>query len=261
MRERPRRRDAVDVAVPRRYQSTQAKDKKDKKDKGDKKDKKSKKDKDGDDDKKKKEKKDKKDKKKKKASEEGNGAAAVEKAEESEEDEEENPEEAGPLGSAIRGIREFVAGGKPVGETVSELRAVQTFCALPRNERGFILCAAAFEDGSTLLKQLPERAPLLKAFAKDAQPYSLIYGLEKFCLIQKPPLTAKFALVLKALYDDDVVEEEDILKWHDAGVDGVDPDVHKPPAVDAQASAAFLAASEPFVTWLREAESDTEEEE
>ena len=110
---------------------------------------------------------------------------------------------------------------------MSELRAVQTFCALPRNERGFILCAAAFEDGSTLLKQLPERAPLLKAFAKDAQPYSLIYGLEKFCLIQKPPVTAKFALVLKALYDDDVVEEEDILKWHDAGVDGVDPDVHK----------------------------------
>ena len=260
MRERPRRRDAVDVAVPRRYQSTQAKDKKDKKDKGDKKDKKSKKDKDGDDDKKKKEKKEKKDKKKKKASEEGNGATP-EKAEESEEDEDENPEEAGPLGSAIRGIREFVAGGKPVGETVSELRAVQTFCALPRNERGFILCAAAFEDGSTLLKQLPERAPLLKAFAKDAQPYSLIYGLEKFCLLAKPPLTAKFALVLKALYDDDVVEEEDILKWHDAGVDGVDPDVHKPPAVDAQASAAFLAASEPFVTWLREAESDTEEEE
>ena len=165
------------------------------------------------------------------------------------------------MGSAIRGIREFVAGGKPVGETVSELRAVQTFCALPRNERGFILCAAAFEDGSTLLKQLPERAPLMKAFAKDAQPYSLIYGLEKFCLLAKPPLTAKFALVLKALYDDDVVEEEDILKWHDAGVDGVDPDVHKPPAVDAQASAAFLAASEPFVTWLREAESDTEEEE
>ncbi len=148
----------------------------------------------------KKEKKEKKDKKKKKSSEEGNGAAAVEKAaEESEEDEDENPEEAGPLGSAIRGIREFVASGKPVGETVSELRAVQTFCALPRNERGFILCAAAFEDGSTLLKQLPERAPLLKAFAKDAQPYSLIYGLEKFCLLAKPPLTAKFALVLNSV--------------------------------------------------------------
>ena len=55
-------------------------------------------------------------------------------------------------------------------------------------------------------------------------------------------------------------QEEDIL-GHDAGVDGIDPDVHKPPAVDAQASAAFLAAAEPFVTWLREAESDTEEEE
>ena len=60
----------------------------------------------------------KKDKKKKKSSEEGNnGAAAVEKAaEESEEDEDENPEEAGPLGSAIRGIREFVAGGKSLGQ-------------------------------------------------------------------------------------------------------------------------------------------------
>ena len=238
---------------------------KDKKKDGDSKDDKKKKKaskKDGndeDEEKRKKKEKKKKEKKEKRKSEEN----LVEKAEQEEasEDDLDNPEEAGPLGSAIRGIREFVQGGKTPAETVSELRAVQTFCALPRNERGFILCAAAFDDGATLLKQIPQRAPLLKAFANDAAPYSLIGGLEKFCMLAQPPLSSKFALVLKALYDDDIVEEEDILAWHAAGIAGVEPDVHTPACVDAAARAGHLAAAEPFVKWLEEVDEDDTGEE
>ena len=77
---------------------------------------------------------------------------------ESEEEEDEGPDAGlGALSSAVKGVRGFIQSGKSPKDTVSELRAVQTFCALPRNERGFILCAAAFEPAK-LLEQIPLRA-------------------------------------------------------------------------------------------------------
>mmetsp|Transcript_23805 Transcript_23805/g.73495 ORF Transcript_23805/g.73495 Transcript_23805/m.73495 type:complete len:393 (-) Transcript_23805:88-1266(-) len=247
-------------------QHKQDKKDKDKKDKKDKKEKKSdKKDKGDDDDEKRKEKKEKKKEKKEKKKEKKakddaeDDEAAEDGGDDASASDDEDEVESGPLGSAIRGIRAFVTGGKPANETVSELRAVQTFCALPRNERGFILCCAAF-DGD-LLKQLPEQAPLLTAFAKDATPYSLIGGLEKFCLVKEPQLAPKFALILKALYDADVLEEEDVLAWHGAGATGFEPDVHVPKACDPTSRATLLAAAEPFVKWLEEADEDDTEEE
>ena len=63
------------------------------------------------------------------------------------------------------------------------------------------------------------------------------------------------ALVLKVLYDEDVVEEDIILAWHaKAGAGAV---VGVAPA----AGAAVREAAQPIVDWLREAESDDSEEE
>ena len=95
---------------------------------------------------------------------------------------------------------------------------------------------------------------------KDATSFSLVGGLEKYVLRDAPALAPKFALVLKALYDDDVVEEDDLLAWHAAGATGVEPDVHVPTPSDMRAP--LLVAAEPFITWLQEAEeteSDDEE--
>ena len=59
--------------------------------------------------------------------------------------------------------------------------------------------------------------------------------------------------MLKVLYDEDVVEEDVILAWHDkAGAGAV---VGVAPA----AGAAVRDAARPLVDWLREAESDDEE--
>ncbi len=66
---------------------------------------------------------------------------------------------------------------------------------------------------------------------------------------------AQAGLVLKALYDDDVVEEDIILAWHDkAGAGAV-------VGVSPAAGAAVREAARPFVEWLREAESDESDDE
>ena len=121
-------------------------------------------------------------------------------AEESEEEEDSTPARRPAVAvQLLRGIR--VRGRRQTRRRDRFcLRAVQG-CALTENERGSpILCAAAFEDGSTLLKQLPGESPFTKAFAKDAQPYSLIYPPgEVLSATKASKLTAKFAFVLKAL--------------------------------------------------------------
>jgi len=247
--------------------------------KGDKKDKKDKKDKGGDDegDEKKKKKKDKKDKKgdddeddeakkkrkaekkAKKAAKEAKKAGGGGGGDESDDESEEEEDPAGAaLDSAIRGLRLFVSAGKTAPDCVSELRAVQTFCALPRQERGYILCAAVFTEA--VAAEIEAKGDLCRAFCKDATPYSLIGGLEKLAAVTFPALAPKFALVLKAAYDADVLEEDDLLAWHAAGVAGVDRDIHVPDSVDDAKRASLLAAAEPFVNWLKEADEDTEED-
>ena len=66
-------------------------------------------------------------------------------------------------------------------------------------------------------------------------------------------MRAQAALVLKALYDEDIVEEELITGWYDK------PAVGRSLGIDAGAAAAVREAAAPFVDWLKEAESDEED--
>lgn len=61
--------------------------------------------------------------------------------------------------------------------------------------------------------------------------------------------------VLKALYDEDIVEEEIITAWH------AHPGTGKALGVPAAAAEKVRKAAAPFVEWLEEAESDEESEE
>jgi translation initiation factor 5 len=69
-----------------------------------------------------------------------------------------------------------------------------------------------------------------------------------------PCACAQAALVLKALYDEDIVEEELITGWYDK------PAVGRSLGIEPAAAAAVREAAAPFVDWLKEAESDEEED-
>ncbi|KAK9930661.1 hypothetical protein M0R45_027691 [Rubus argutus] len=76
----------------------------------------------------------------------------------------------------------------------------------------------------------------------------LLHGLESFTAKANPDATKEVALVLKSLYDADVLEEEFIMKWYQQGLSG------------KTKTSQIWKNIQPFIEWLQSAESETEEE-
>ncbi|CAN1167950.1 Probable translation initiation factor eIF-2B subunit epsilon [Linum perenne] len=90
---------------------------------------------------------------------------------------------------------------------------------------------------------------LLQFYAKEIDDQiELIMTLEDTCL-ESAELAPLFTRILKHLYDEDITEEDAILKWSDErkNVDELDR--------------IFVKQSEVFIKWLKEAEEEEEEEE
>ncbi|XP_049383162.1 eukaryotic translation initiation factor 5-like isoform X2 [Solanum stenotomum] len=94
-------------------------------------------------------------------------------------------------------------------------------------KKGYLLAAVGQEDGSQLC---------------------LLRALEEFCGKSNPAAVKEVALVLKALYDADVLEEEFIVQWYQEGVVGVKKD------------SKIWKNVKPFIDWLQSAESESEED-
>lgn len=82
---------------------------------------------------------------------------------------------------------------------------------------------------------------------EDSQRH-LLHAIETFCGKASPEAVKEVALVLKALYDDDVLEEESIVGWYEKGAAG------------GTKTSPIWKNVKPFVEWLQSAESETEEE-
>lgn len=89
---------------------------------------------------------------------------------------------------------------------------------------------------------------LVAATQEEGSQMVLLHCIESFCGKASPDFVKEVALVLKNLYDNDVLEEEFILEWYKQGLDGVNKN-----------SQVFKNAK-PFIEWLQSAESETEEE-
>ncbi|KAJ8545906.1 hypothetical protein K7X08_018489 [Anisodus acutangulus] len=94
-------------------------------------------------------------------------------------------------------------------------------------KKGYLLAAVGEEKGSQL---------------------HLLRALEEFCGKSNPAAVKEVALILKALYDADVLEEEFIVQWYQDGVAGVKKD------------SKIWKNVKPFVDWLQSAESESEED-
>ncbi|KAG8378336.1 hypothetical protein BUALT_Bualt08G0126800 [Buddleja alternifolia] len=87
------------------------------------------------------------------------------------------------------------------------------------------------------------------AIQEEGSQLLLLHAIEAFCGKASPEAVKEVALVLKELYDNDVVEEEFIVEWYDKGVNG------------GYKGSQIWKNVKPFVEWLQSAESESESEE
>ncbi|KAL2941881.1 Eukaryotic translation initiation factor 5 [Bienertia sinuspersici] len=85
------------------------------------------------------------------------------------------------------------------------------------------------------------------AYADNSQQV-LLHAFESFCGVASPDAVKEVAVALKFLYDADVLEEDAIVEWFEKGSTG-----------DNQNSPMWKHVK-PFVEWLQNAESESEEE-
>lgn len=90
---------------------------------------------------------------------------------------------------------------------------------------------------------------LIAAFTQNEKSQLLLLrAIEEFSKNPNPHATKEVALVLKVLYDADILEEENIMQWYDEGIAGNNSDY------------ALWKNAKPFIDWLQNADSESEEE-
>jgi translation initiation factor 5 len=246
------------------------KEKKDKKDKKEKKEKKSKKENDGSDDedddeekkekkerkekkdkKDKKEKKDKKDKKEKKAKKEKKDKDSD--SDKSDDDSDKQDEDAGETkygDDALKGwITDMIAWSGKQGKLTpqslqDELRPLQVTLRFDNSVRMFVVLSILFKDGSMDAKGITAQKAFVKYYITNGNLDfdEWIWGFDAF-LDTYSGAVKGYPMVLKALYDEDLADEKDLLRYYRSSKDN--------PGFDAAAKAAA-----PFLKWLETADDD-----
>ncbi|XP_073280112.1 eukaryotic translation initiation factor 5-like [Primulina huaijiensis] len=90
---------------------------------------------------------------------------------------------------------------------------------------------------------------LTAAFAQNENSQLLLLrAIEEFSKKPNPYAAKEVALVLKVLYDADISDEENIMQWYDEGIAGSNSD------------SALWKNAKPFIDWLQNADSESEEE-
>ncbi|KAL4271228.1 hypothetical protein GQ457_13G010170 [Hibiscus cannabinus] len=116
------------------------------------------------------------------------------------------------------------------------------------------LFSALFDDvGKGFAKEVTKKKNYLAAAAaatkEEGWQMMLLHSIESFCGKASPDAAKEVALVIKVLYDDDILEEEFIVEWYQKGVAG------------SNESSQIWKNVKPFIEWLQNAESESEEEE
>ncbi|XP_057436488.1 eukaryotic translation initiation factor 5-like [Lotus japonicus] len=93
--------------------------------------------------------------------------------------------------------------------------------------KSYLAAAVAEEEGSQLL---------------------LLHAIEEFSCKSASSALKEVALILKTLYDADVLDEDNIVQWYQKGLKGDDK------------NSVIWKNVKPFIEWLQTAESETEEE-
>ena len=143
---------------------------------------------------------------------------------------------------------------------LEELRVLQATSGLKIRDRVVIFLGAVFTEACISAKEIAtNKEALAKIGSSTLLQRHLIGGFEWFCGTRFPVLSKNFPVLLKMLYDDDLVDEEVFLEWYDSSTRS-DHSVDSSMITFETLEQLRLNAA-PFITWLREAEEEEGDEE
>ena len=146
--------------------------------------------------------------------------------------------------------------GLTLQDIAGELATIQTFSALRVADRVVIYVGAMFDENAVQRNAIHAHKDALAALAQNDSRL-LIAAMEWFCGVRYPQLVRRFPVLLKHLYDEDLVEEDKFFEWETEGMENE----YSSPSLDAETLVELHTAAVPFLIWLREAEEDDNEEE
>ena len=120
-----------------------------------------------------------------------------------------------------------------------------------KNKAPMVLCELLFNDKMFKEKQIEKYSNLMLRFTHEnqkAQKY-LLGGIEKTVEVHEAVLMPRVPHILKALYEEDILEEEVLFEWAKK--------VSKK-NVSKETSAKIHEKAQPFIKWLKEAEEESE---
>ncbi|KAL7155984.1 hypothetical protein ABFS83_03G112700 [Erythranthe nasuta] len=146
---------------------------------------------------------------------------------------------------AANEIKKFIKKGSPVSQFKPLLQSLSG----TQQQITDALFEALFEGvGKGFAKEVvKKRNYLAAAVEEEGSQAVLLHAVESFCGKASNEAVKEVALVLKALYDSDVVEEEFIVEWYEKGVNG------------GNKGSPIWKNVKPFVEWLQSAESESED--
>lgn len=161
------------------------------------------------------------------------------------------------LDSAVANLQRFLKESHSESEIFEELCRQQTYSALPVTDRLVIFFRSAFTKEVLSSNQVAKFAPVLEKIidAQHAQ-YQLLALTEHFCAVEHSELLTSYPILLKLLYDEDLLEEECLVAWANNGV----RKEYAHWAVTDELAAKLKTLLQPFIEWLENAEEESEDE-
>jgi len=137
-------------------------------------------------------------------------------------------------------------------QIVSELKRLQLARGIDDSQRLKVLLEAVLDsnDSAVVLSQIKKYAKVLAQYTSDrASGLLLLACIEELIGVTEPKLLPKAAHILKALYDNNVLDEETIVAWYDSPAESSF-------MVNKRVAAETRAKAKPFVAWLKTAEEE-----
>ncbi|CAO2827398.1 unnamed protein product [Amaranthus hypochondriacus] len=154
---------------------------------------------------------------------------------------------ADPHETLLKDLKEYLRRGS----TASQLKNHLSSCSGTTQEVVNALFEALFGDVQKGFAKevIKKKTYVVAALAyADGSQQVVLHAIEYFCAKASSDFVKEVAIVLKHLYDADVLEEEAIVEWYKKGTTGNNQ------------SAPIWKHVKPFVEWLQSAESESEEE-